>query len=441
MQARENRILAELPGVHPTRKRAWMVGAVVASSLLGVVAATAMVPGASQAPHRVESVIETLSASPLEHIDEPALPFVFDERIQPGDTIHSILRRLGVNDHEAVGFLTEDPAARAVLRQLRAGRSVFALIEPSGRIVSLSLPVARSDAQFTIERTPQGIRSRGEEISATNTLVEMRSGTIRHSLFAATDELGVPDSVATKLAEIFGTQLDFTSDLRQGDQFSVVYETVYHQGVAIRAGRILAAEFVNRGKRYTVVLHKDPDGAQAYYTPDGRGLNQAYLRYPLEFTRISSSFGRRLHPIHRSWRSHNGVDFAAPSGTPVKAASDGTVSFAGHQNGYGNIVIVQHRDRYATAYAHLRGFAKGLRKGDRVRQGDLVGFVGMTGWATGPHLHYEIRINNVARDPMRIALPTVKPLEGKTLAAFKTQTGEMLERLALLNHSVVASAD
>ena len=441
MQARENRILAELPGDQPAHKRTWMVGAVVATSLLGVVAATAMVPGATQAPYRLESVIETLSPSAAEQIIEPTLPFVFDERIQPGDTIHSIFRRLGINDEEAIGFLTEDPAAQTVLRQLRAGRSVFALIEPLGRIVSLSLPVARSDGRFTIERTSQGLRSRGEEVNATHTLVEMRSGTIRHSLFGATDEVGVPDSVATKLAEIFGTQLDFTSDLRQGDQFSVVYETVYDQGVALRAGRILAAEFVNRDKRYTVVLHRDADGTQAYHTPDGRGLNQAYLRYPLEFTRISSSFGRRLHPIHRSWRSHNGVDFAAPTGTPVKAASDGTVSFVGQQNGYGNILIVQHRDRYATAYAHLSGFARGLRKGDRVRQGDLIGFVGMTGWATGPHLHYEIRIDNVAHDPMRIALPTVKPLDGKALAAFKSQTSGMLERLALLNHSVVASAD
>jgi len=441
MQAPENGILAELPGDHAGRRRPWVVGAVVATSLLGVVAATAMVPGASQSPRELQSVVEALGTLTPERITGPTLPFVFDERIQPGDTIHSIFRRLGINDEEVLGFLTEHDEARAVLRQLRAGRSVLALIQPDGRLLSLTLPVAKAESRFTIERTPQGLRARSDAVTATHKLVEMRSGTIRHSLFAATDEVGVPDSVATKLAEIFGTQLDFTSDLRQGDRFSVVYETLHDQGLAVSTGRILAAEFVNRGKKYAVVLHRDADGTFAYYSPDGRGLNHAYLRYPLEFTRISSSFGRRLHPIRRSWRSHNGVDFAAPTGTPVKAASDGTVSFVGRQNGYGNIVIVQHRDRYSTAYAHLNGFARGLGKGDRVHQGDLIGFVGMTGWATGPHLHYEIRINNVAHDPMRIALPTVKPLEGKALSAFKIQTSGMLERLALLNHTVVADAD
>ncbi len=441
MQAREKRILAELPRDLPRRRRIWLLGALLATSLGGVVAATAVAPGTSGPPHPVESVVETLGPLSPERLNESSLPYVFDERVQPGDTIHSIFRRVGIKDDEALAFLNEDAEARKVLRQLRAGRSLVALIEPGGRLVSLSLPVSRSDARYTIERTEQGIRAREEVASPTQVLVDMRSGTIRHSLFGATDEAGVPDSVATKLAEIFGTQLDFTSDLRQGDRFSVVYETVYDQGIPVRTGRILAAEFVNRGKSHTVVLHRDSDGSEAYYTPDGRGLNQAFLRYPLEFTRISSSFGRRLHPIHRKWRSHNGVDFAAPRGTPVKAASDGTVSFVGTQSGYGKIVILQHRDRYSSAYAHLNGFAGGLRKGARVRQGDLIGYVGMTGWATGPHLHYEIRVNNVAHDPMRIALPTVKPLEGKALSAFRAQTGPMLERLALLNHVQVASAE
>lgn len=438
MQARKIPILAE---PRPHGRRPWVLGAIVGTSLLGVVAATAMVPGEASSPIPQESVIERLAPLGMEAVTDPALPFVFDERVQPGDTIHSIFRRLGVSDTEALEFLTGDAEARAALTQLRAGRSLFAVVESGGKLHSLSLPIARGGTRFKIERTEGGFQSARESVAAVDTVVEMRSGTIKSSLFAATDAAGVPDSVATKLAEIFGTQMDFTSDLREDDQFSVVYETVFDQGIPLRAGRILAAEFVNRGKRHIVVLHRDAEGTEAYYTPDGRGLNQAFLRYPLEFTRISSNFGRRLHPIHRSWRSHNGVDFAAPRGTPVKAASDGTVTLVGQQRGYGNIVVIQHRDRHSTAYAHLNGFARGLRKGDRVRQGDLVGYVGSTGWATGPHLHYEIRVDNVAQDPMKIALPTVRPLDKRTLVAFRQQTTPMLDRLALLNYSTVALAD
>lgn len=438
MQARKNRILAELSNSLPSGRRRWVLGALVSTSLLGVVAATAVVPG-TPPPIARESVIERLTPD-VQPVASSGLPFVFDERVRPGDTIQTIFRRLGINDQDAMDFLTNDEQGKQVLRQLRAGRSVLATVDEDGKIHSLNLPVAKGGSRFTIERSAAGITARGEEVAAVDTHIEMRTGTIRQTLFGATDSAGVPDAVATKLAEIFGTEIDFSSDLREGDQFSVIYETVFDQGIPVGSGRILAAEFVNKGKAYTVVLHRDASGSEAYYTPDGRGLNQAFLRYPLEFSRISSTFGRRLHPIHRSWRSHNGVDFAAGTGTPVKAASDGVISFAGSQSGYGNIVIIRHRDRYETAYAHLKGFAPGLNKGDRVSQGELIGYVGSTGWATGPHLHYEIRINGAAQDPMKIALPTVKPLEKNALAAFKSETTPMLDRLALLNYAPVASA-
>ncbi|MCK0512213.1 M23 family metallopeptidase [Aromatoleum buckelii] len=441
MQARKNTILAELFRHLPSGRRRWMLGALMGTSLLSVVAATAVVPGDALPPFPVQSVIEQLGSVTVQPSASTPIPFVFDERVQPGDTIQTLFRRLKIDDQEALDFLSGDPESRSALRQLRAGRSVLALVDGRGKLVSLTLPVARGDSSFTIEGTPEGIRSRSQAHPEVDTHIEMRAGTIRHTLFGATDSAGVPDSVATKLAEIFGTEVDFSSDLRAGDQFSVVYETIYDKGAPAGSGRVLAAEFVNQGKKYAVVLHRDADGSEAYYTPEGRGLNEAYLRYPLEFSRISSTFGRRLHPIHRSWRSHNGVDFAAPTGTPVKAASDGVVNYVGRQNGYGNIVVLQHRDRYSTAYAHLHGFAGGLRKGAKIRQGDLIGYVGSTGWATGPHLHYEIRVNNVAHDPMKIALPTVQPLGPTALAAFKSQTAPLLQRLALLNRTVVAQAD
>ncbi|WP_332675665.1 M23 family metallopeptidase [Aromatoleum sp.] len=442
MQARKVRILTEVPRDPSSGRRSWVLAAVVGTSLLGVVAATAVVPGQPEASFATQPVIEHLLPAPAAQSDVPhGLPFVYDEQIKPGDTIHSIFARLGIRDQEALDFLNADTEAQSALKQLRAGRSVLAAVSSDGRIVSLNLPIANGGSRFSIVRVDEAIHAQGENAAVTDTRVEMRSGMIRQTLFGATDAAGVPDAVATKLAEIFGTEIDFTEDLRRGDEFSVVYEATYDRGLPFGTQRILAAEFINQGKKHAVVLYRTSDGAETYYTPDGRGLNQAYLRYPLEFSRISSNFGGRLHPIHKKWRAHNGVDFAAPRGTAVKAASDGTVDYVGNQNGYGKIVVLRHRDRYSTAYAHLDGFARGLRKGAMVRQGDLIGYVGSSGWATGPHLHYEIRVNNVAHDPMKIALPTVQPLDRDALVAFKKQTSPFLQRLALLNRATLARVD
>ncbi len=194
-------------------------------------------------------------------------------------------------------------------------------------------------------------------------MVEMRSGTVTHSLFGATDDAGLPDNVATQLATIFGTWIDFHTDLRKGDRFNVVYEAIYEEGNPVRAGRILAAEFINNGERHAVVLYRGPSGKEQYYSDDGASLQQGFLRSPLEFSRVSSNFGRRLHPIHGSWRNHNGTDFSAPIGTPVMATSDATIEFIGTQRGFGNLIVLKHRNDITTHYAHLNGFAKGLAKG------------------------------------------------------------------------------
>lgn len=436
MQPRENGILTESAPLPTKPKRIPLYVAAFLLSGLVVVAAVADVPGEPTLPFEPKTVVELLDAPGIEALpSDTDLPYVYNERILPGDTLQTIFQRLGVNDREALTQLNGLSEMRNVLRQLRAGRSLVAMVSTDGRLVSLNLPISRSADRFIVQRTGDGFSVSGGDLAQTETLVEMRSGTITHSLFGATDAAGVPDSIASRFAEIFGTQIDFTRDLRSGDRFSVVYETVYDNGIPVRAGRILAAEFLNQGKAHRVVLHREADGNEAYYTPDGRGLNQAFLRYPLEFTRISSNFGRRMHPIHRSWRSHNGTDFAAPKGTPVMASSDGKVQFVGHQNGYGKTVVIQHRDGYSTLYAHLNGFAQGLKSGQRVRQGETIAYVGMTGWATGPHLHYEIRVNNVPRDPLKIALPPVKPLQGKELQAFRSSAEPLLARLDLLNHN------
>ena len=436
MQVQRSEILADSRTGLLTKSRLSVLVGLATLSLVGVVTATAVVPGDDSAPAFSTSVLEQLPTPALETLPSPDVPYVFDERIQPGDNLQAIFQRLGIEDPEALSFILKSDEGKDALRRMRAGRSVVALIHGDGTLKSFSLPIASSDERLVLERTDAGeLNYASRDLDNTDTLVELRSGVITHSLFGATDAAGVPDAVASKFAEIFGTQIDFTRDLREGDRFSVIYETVFDQGKPVGSGRILAAEFVNQGKTHVVVRYREADGNEAYYTPDGRGLNQAFLRYPLEFSRVSSSFGRRLHPIHKSWRSHNGTDFAAPRGTPIMASSDGRIRFVGNQRGYGKTIIIDHKDRYSSLYAHLNGFAKGVSNGQRVRQGEIIGYVGSTGWATGPHLHYEIRINNVPHDPMKIALPTVQPLEKNELAVFKEKTQPVLEQLALLDNT------
>lgn len=443
MQVKKREILAELPARLFSRKRFWLLAGVFTTSLLGVVAATAVVPQNPNDAAAVQSVVETLRPS-IEALASPdSLPYVHDDRVKPGDTVSTIFRRLGIDDQAAIDFLLSTPEGKQAMRQLRAGHSVTAAIHPDGTMAELSLPIIQDGERLIIERNESSeFRLRKNTADTMTAVAEMRSGTIRSSLFGTADAIGMPDAVATKLADIFGTEIDFHTDLRRGDQFSVVYETLYDRGVPVRTGRVLAAEFINQGKRHLVVLYKNAEGREQYYTADGRSLRQGFLRSPLEFSRVTSNFGRRLHPIHKNWRTHAGVDFGAPTGTPVKATSDGTVEFVGNQNGYGNIIVLRHRGRYSTAYAHLNGFARNLKKGMSVDQGDVIGYVGSTGWATGAHLHYEVRINNEPKDPMRIALPTAEPLGPQELATFRTATAPMLERLALLSsYTQLAAAD
>lgn len=440
MQVRKTTILAELPSKLVSHGRPWLIAGVAGISLLGVVAATAVVPQTSPATVLdARPVIEDIAAIPVS-IAPSTLPYIHEDRIQPGDTLPAVFNRLGIDDADALSFIQSDKTGLQVLRQLRAGRSITATVTPGGQLLSLSLPYGSE--RFTIERdkVESDFNVRTQEDATLETIVEMRSGTIRHSLFGATDEVGLPDSVATKLADLFGTEIDFHTDLRKGDSFSVVYETTYDQGSVARTGRVLAAEFINQGKRHVVILHESANGKEQYFSGEGRSLRQGFLRSPLAFSRVTSSFGRRLHPIHKNWRSHNGVDFGAPRGTPVKATSDGVVEFAGRQNGYGNIVVLRHRGKFSTAYAHLNGFASGLRKGMSVDQGDLIGYVGSTGWATGPHLHYEVRIDNTPRDPMKVALPAADALEGKELASFMRKAEPLLQRIALLNYKTTVAA-
>jgi len=280
-----------------------------------------------------------------------------------------------------------------------------------------------------VQRTAEGFLARSRAV-AESPRVFYRSATIRSSLFAATDAAGIPDAIAMQVARIFATDIDFHTELRRGDRLAVAYEMIYDSGELVAPGRILAAEFVNDGRTYQAVLFTDDSGGDAYYSLDGSNRAKAFLRSPVEFSRVSSGFGGRFHPIFKNWRAHTGVDFAAPSGTRVIAAADGTVVSAGPHGGYGNAIEVRHGGSITTLYGHLSGFAKGVRAGARVRQGEPIGYVGATGYATGPHLHYEFKISGMHQDPMRVALPKAEPVPERLRESFTQVASRARETIA-----------
>ena len=396
-------------------------------TLSGVVASFATIAPnreASELPPRA-LVVEPLA---LESREVPLVgAYVQEERFQRGDTLAGFLERLGVAD-SAIQRLVRT----AALRALRPGTPVRADIAADGAPTAISFLTGRDTL---VKIVPQGDGFRTlEEQAQLETRVTMKANVIRSSLFAATDAVDIPDSVAIQLADVFGGDVDFHRDLRKGDRFTVVYELYYLNGRPVRAGQLLAAEFINQGRTLRAVHF-----GTGYYGPDGKNLRKAFLRSPLEFSRISSGFGMRLHPIQHKWRSHKGTDYAAPIGTRVRAVADAVVEFAGVKGGYGNVVILRHNGQYSTVYAHLSRIA--VRRGARVAQSDIIGYVGQTGWATGPHLHYEFRIAGIARNPLKIALPAALPLLARDLPAFQAQAQPLIARLDLLADSSVAFLD
>lgn len=400
-------------------------------ALSGVVAAFATISPAPEANavHR-ETVTEPIAIPPSALQPAPS-SYVWESRYRRGETLATLLRNLGVEENETGRLLR-----LGTLKLLRPGSTVTAKVKSDGELVSLSY-LNGAETMRSIVPAQEKFRVVDEPAKfETSTLV--RSAEIRSSLFGAADAADIPDSVAIQLADVFGGEIDFYHELRKGDRFSVVYEMHYLTGRPVRAGRVIAAEFVNRGKSYRAVYFVDAHGKGGYYGPDGQSLRKAFLRAPLAFTRISSRFGMREHPLFHNWRKHTGVDFAAPEGTPVRATADGVVQFAGREGGYGNAVILRHNGQYSTLYGHLRGFARGIHGGVRVEQGDVIGYVGHTGWATGPHLHYEFRIAGIARNPLAVSLPAAVPVPQRELPEFRRYASPLIAQLDLLSSSTVA---
>ena len=387
------------------------ITAAIAALLVGGTGATFAVanlaPDASDLPVRtvVETVQSDLLAARSDEVAAQAMRLYRSDATRSSDTADTLLKRLGVIDPQAAAFLRADNAVQTALLG-RAGRNVTAEVNERQGLVKLIARWSPNDdgtfKRLTVEETASGFRSTVETLPlVANT--RLASGVINSSLFAATDDARLPDSIATQVAEIFSGDIDFHRALRKGDRFSVVYETLEGDGEPLRAGRVLSAEFVNAGKPFQAMWFKDPvaAGKGGYYTLAGESLRRAFLASPLEFSRVTSGFKMRFHPILQTWRAHLGLDYAAATGTPVRSVGDGTVDFAGVQNGFGNVVIVKHRSNQTTVYAHLSRI--NVKKGQSVSQGQNIGAVGATGWATGPHLHFEFRVNGAHKDPATIA--------------------------------------
>jgi murein DD-endopeptidase MepM/ murein hydrolase activator NlpD len=396
-------------------------------------------PDAADLPRRIvtEDVTHDDIQSQLEALAEYELELHRSDLTRASDTADTLLRRLGVDDPTAAEFIRKDAVARKLLEG-RGGKMVQAVSDGAGHLDQLVARYAVADSalaathftRLTIHRVSDRLYASVENAPLASQ-VRLGSGTIQSSLFAATDEARIPDAIAVQLAEIFSTDVDFHRELRRGDTFSVVYEALTADGEPITwgtsGGKVLAAEFVNKGRAHSAIWFRDELGKAGYYDLNGQSKRRAFLASPMEFSRITSGFAMRMHPIMNDWRAHKGVDYGAPTGTPVRAVGDGIVDFAGWQNGYGNVVEIRHSNGRSTVYAHLSRID--VKRGQRVDQGAHVGAVGSTGWATGPHLHFEFKVAGVQHNPVQIAqaseavelAPAAKARFAEAARAFKGQ--------------------
>jgi murein DD-endopeptidase MepM/ murein hydrolase activator NlpD len=335
-------------------------------------------------------------------LDLRELKLLRNDSTRSADSPEALLRRLGMVDPEAARFMRTQALVRDALS--RAGRSVSAEATDRQQLTQLTVRWLRneSDQQFqrlTVAREGKGLSARLETVPM-QTSIRLSGGTVSSSLYAASDEAKLPDAIINQLTDIFSSQIDFHRTLRKGARFGVVYEVLEADGEPVRTGKVLSAQFVNGDKTYEAVWFQQPGQKGSYYALDGKSLRRAYLAAPVAYSRKTSGVGMRLHPIFQTVHVHHGIDYAAPHGTPAYSVGDGVVDFAGSQGGYGNVVIVRHAGNHSTLYAHLSRIQ--VRKGQSVTQGQVVGAVGSTGWSTGPHLHFEFRVNGVYTDPQRV---------------------------------------
>lgn len=440
---RDCKSLGESPQRNPLRRRsihALILGAAAVFGLLALLQpaddAVAIRHETGPLPLPLPAVIAE-PAPVAETIQATEAPWQ-DITVRPGDTLSAIFDRLKLSPRDLHALMATDRSMTATLRQILPGQMLRFQIDAEQQQLNAlhyridpltTLAVERSDDRFTARHITRQVENR----------LAYSSATIETSLFAAGQRSGLSDGLIMELATIFGWDIDFALDIRNGDSFTLLYEQSYLDGEHMRDGNILAAEFINQGQVYRAIRFADPQGNASFYTPDGLSMRKAFLRSPVDFNRISSGFQpERFHPVLGIKRPHRGVDYAAPVGTPIKASGDGRIEFVGTKGGYGKTVVLQHGGAYRTLYAHMSRFRPGLGAGTRVKQGQIIGYVGRTGIATGPHLHYEFLVNGVHRNPLTVKLPTAAPLPAEHRAAFQQQAQLRLAQLEAVKQTTLA---
>jgi murein DD-endopeptidase MepM/ murein hydrolase activator NlpD len=422
----------------------WFVSGLLLPLIGGIVAYSMATRDSSFLAPRQQSI--SLQDLPPIEIDDVQIPAVMPQLL--GDTVEFVVRRNDTMDRifrqlklnlTDLATIRDVPGVQERLDQLRTG-DVITLVHDEGLVQSLTRRISETEV-LSVTRANDGFAA--EVIATPLDIQEIHAhGIVESSLFVAGREAGVSSQLIMQMAnDIFGWEIDFALDIQPGDTFNLVYEQKYRDGKYIGDGRILAADFYNNGTLHRAVYFESADGKIGdYYAPDGRSMRRQFLRAPLEFTRISSNFNpKRRHPILNTIRAHKGVDYAAPTGTFIKAAGDGRVAFVGNKGGYGRVVVIEHGGGVSTLYGHMSRFAGGLRNGMRVKQGTTIGFVGSSGAATGPHLHYEYLVNGVHKNPRTVFLPDAAPISDDYRTEFRSQSGQLLSKLDRAGAATVAA--
>ncbi|WP_250656513.1 OapA family protein [Alkalimarinus coralli] len=361
-------------------------------------------------------------------------------KVKKGDTLSTLFKKAGLNDKIMYKVIAGHKSNKA-LASIYPGETIAFLKDEDEKLKQIRLQRSQLES-FVLSRQENGKFTSEEVFVKPDIQLAYAEGTIDSSLFLAGQKAGLKQSLIMELANIFGWDIDFILDIRSGDSFNLVYEELYIDGNKIGEGKIIAATFNNQGRELKAVLYTDKKGDSNYFTPEGHSMRKAFLRSPIDFARISSHFNlRRKHPVLHTIRAHKGTDYAARRGTPIKATGDGKVVHAGRKGGYGKAVIIQHGQKFTTLYAHMSKYARGVRNGSRVKQGQIIGYVGSTGLASGPHLHYEFKVNGVHKNSVKVKLPQANPIKKSEMADFRKQTNLYLSQLETLSQSYRLAAN
>ncbi len=422
-------------------KLRWLL-AVSTIPLFGVYAAFGIAPKTETLHLRTTATSEEVALpTPQKLSTTNNLRFIYKEHVRRDDTINSIFVRLNISNRKAMQFIRDQITNNTDSKKLIVGQTISATVDNQGNLHKLEYQHS-PEQSIQIKRVSGGKYSAETQATRLEKRTVLKSAIINRSLFASTDQANIPDNIATQIINIFENEINFHKDIRKGDQLKVIYEAHYNKGKVVKSGNVLAIEFHNKNKVHHAIGFANKQGEMEYFTPLGKTLNKSFLRSPLAFTRVSSSFSLgRFHPVLQRIRAHKGVDLAAPTGTKIRATGDAIVKFVGFKGGYGRVIELKHDNGVKTVYGHLSRFAKHLKKGKKVEQGQLIGYVGKSGLATGPHLHYEFLLNGKHRDPMKVKLPKSKAIHAKDKVQFLQASRHLMTKIQLLENTNIAALD